>query len=195
MEERKVTLTRKTKETDIALSLNLDGNGTNKIDTGIGFFNHMLELLSVHSGIDMEVKCKGDIDVDFHHSVEDIGIVFGNALNKALGDKVGIERYADKVIPMDETVVLCAVDLGGRNAFVYDIDLTGTIGDFDAELVKEFFKAVTDNAKINIFFKEFTKCDNKHHKAEAIFKAFARCLKDAVKITSNRLLSSKGTLW
>lgn len=192
--ERKITLSRKTKETDIELSINLDGKGENKIDTGIGFFNHMLELLSVHSGIDMVVKCKGDIDVDFHHSVEDIGIVFGDALKQALGDKVGIERYADRVIPMDETIVLCAIDLGGRNGFIYDVELDGKIGDFDAELVREFFKAITDNARINIYFKEFTTGDNKHHKAEAIFKSFARCLKDAVKITSNRLQSSKGTL-
>lgn len=193
MKQRTAEINRKTKETDISLKLNLDGNGIAKIDTGIGFFNHMLELLTVHSGFDLEIISKGDIDVDFHHSVEDIGIVIGQAIEKALSDKLGIERYADKTIPMDETVIMCSLDLSGRCSFIYDVKLDGKIGDFDCELVEEFFNAVAVNAKMNLFFKEFAGT-NKHHKAEAIFKSFARCLKVACSITGDKIPSSKGVL-
>lgn len=192
---RTAIIERNTRETKITLSLNLDG-GMPEIDTGIGFLNHMLELLSVHSGFGLKVNCKGDIDVDFHHSTEDVGIVLGQALKEALGDKKGIKRFADKVIPMDECAALVALDISGRPFLNFDCNKElsdGKIGTFDAELVEEFLRAFCNNAGLNVYVKLLA-TGNKHHEAEAIFKAFAQCLRSATKIVSDKIPSSKGVL-
>lgn len=190
---RKAEITRKTKETEIELKLDLDGTGSRKIDTGVGFFNHMLELFSVHSGIDIFVRCKGDIEVDFHHSVEDIGICLGLALKEALGDKRGIARFADRVIPMDECAALVAIDIGGRPFLNFEDKLAGKIGEFDGELVEEFMRAFAFNAGVNLYMK-LLKRGNAHHEAESLFKALARCVKDAVAVNGDQIPSSKGVL-
>lgn len=190
---RATTIQRKTKETDISLALNLDGAGKTEINSGVGFFDHMLEILTVHGGFDLTVTCKGDTRVDFHHSVEDVGIVLGNAVKTALGDKRGIARFADRVVPMDECAALVSLDLSGRAYLSFESPLTGTVGAFDLELVEEFLRAFTLHAGANLYIK-LLKGGNKHHEAEAIFKAFALCLKDAVKIVSDRVPSSKGML-
>lgn len=190
---RKAEIARKTRETDIALELNLDGTGKNTVDTGVGFFNHMLELFSVHSGIDLTVKCAGDTEVDFHHSVEDVGICLGQAFKEALGDKKGIARFADRVVPMDECAALVAIDIGGRPFLNFEDRLSGKIGDFDAELVEEFLRAFCFNAGMNVYVK-LLKGGNMHHEAEAVFKAFAKCVQDAVRVVSDRIPSSKGVL-
>lgn len=190
---RATTIQRKTKETDISLALNLDGAGKTEINSGVGFFDHMLEILTVHGGFDLTVTCKGDTRVDFHHSVEDVGIVLGNAVKTALGDKCGIARFADRVVPMDECAALVALDLSGRAYLSFESPLTGTVGAFDLELVEEFLRAFTLHAGANLYIK-LLKGGNKHHEAEAIFKALALCLKDAVKIVSDRVPSSKGML-
>ncbi len=190
---RTASLERATKETNISLSLNLDGNGVAKIDSGVGFFNHMLELFTVHSGIDLTLKCEGDTDVDFHHSVEDVGIVLGECFKTALGDKRGIARFADRVIPMDECAALVALDFSGRAYLNFEADFSGKVGDFDLELVEEFLRAFSSRAGLNVYVK-LLKGGNKHHEAEAIFKALARCVRDAIKIESDRIPSSKGTL-
>lgn len=190
---RESTLKRKTKETDIKLYLNLDGTGKNKINTGIGFLDHMLELFAVHGGFDLNVECVGDINVDFHHSVEDIGIVLGKAINEAIGDKVGINRYGSMLLPMDEALAEVVLDLSGRPFLVFNVDLKGKTGEFDNELANEFFQAVAFNAGLTLHVNlKYGK--NNHHVIEAIFKAFARALSYAVKITSDRLPSSKGVL-
>ena len=190
---RATTIQRKTKETDISLALNLDGAGKTEINSGVGFFDHMLEILTVHGGFDLTVTCKGDTRVDFHHSVEDVGIVLGNAVKTALGDKRGIARFADKVVPMDECAALVALDLSGRAYLSFESPLTGMAGAFDLELVEEFLRAFTLHAGANLYVK-LLKGGNKHHEAEAIFKALALCLKDAVKIVSDRVPSSKGKI-
>lgn len=192
---RTAHIERNTRETKIDLTLSLDG-GTSEVNTGVGFLNHMLELLAVHSGFSLKVSCKGDTDVDFHHSVEDVGISLGLALKEALGDKRGIKRFADKVIPMDECAALVALDISGRPFLNFDCGgelSTGKIGDFDAELVEEFLRAFSNNAGLNIYVKLLS-TGNKHHEAEAIFKALAQCLKSAVKIVSDKIPSSKGVL-
>ena len=190
---RTAEIVRKTRETDIRLSLNLDGTGKNGIDTGVGFLNHMLELFSVHSGADLEVKCVGDTQVDYHHSVEDVGICLGQAFKEALGDKKGIARFADRVVPMDECAALVAIDISGRPFLNFEDRLSGKIGDFDAELVEEFLRAFCFNAGMNVYVK-LLKGGNMHHEAEAIFKALAKCVQDAVKVVSDRIPSSKGVL-
>ncbi len=190
---RATTIQRKTKETDISLALNLDGAGKTEINSGVGFFDHMLEILTVHGGFDLTVTCKGDTRVDFHHSVEDVGIVLGNAVKTALGDKRGIARFADRVVPMDECAALVALDLSGRAYLSFESPLTGTAGALDLELVEEFLRAFTLHAGANLYVK-LLKGGNKHHEAEAIFKALALCLKDAIKIVSDRVPSSKGML-
>lgn len=186
-------ISRKTKETEILLKLNIDGVGERKIDTGVGFFNHMLELLSVHSGMDLTVVCKGDTEVDFHHSVEDIGICLGQALKEALGDKRGIARFADRVIPMDECAAMVAIDISGRPFLNFEDRINGKIGDFDGELIEEFMRAFAFNSGMNVYMK-LIKRGNAHHEAESLFKALARCLKDAVKIVDDKIPSSKGVL-
>lgn len=190
---RKAEIARKTRETDIFLKLDLDGTGKSAVDTGVGFFNHMLELFGVHSGIDLTVKCAGDTEVDFHHSVEDVGICLGQAFKEALGDKKGIARFADRVVPMDECAALVAIDIGGRPFLNFEDRLSGKIGDFDAELVEEFLRAFCFNAGMNVYVK-LLKGGNMHHEAEAVFKAFAKCVQDAVKVVSDRIPSSKGVL-
>jgi imidazoleglycerol-phosphate dehydratase len=190
---RTASTERNTKETQIQLSLKVDGTGKADIHSGIGFFDHMLELLTVHSGMDLTLRCKGDTEVDFHHSVEDVGIALGDCLKTALGDKRGIARFADRVIPMDDCVALVAIDLSGRAYLIYEGDGEGKAGDFDMELVEEFLRAFSFHAGFNLYVKLLLG-GNKHHEAEAIFKALAKCLSDAVKIVSDRVPSSKGVL-
>ena len=194
---RTSTIKRNTEETKIELSLNLDGKGESKIDTGCGFFDHMLTLFSKHSKIDLDVTCKGDINVDYHHTVEDIGIVLGKALLEALGDKKGINRYADTILPMDESLILTALDVSGRSYLGFDVVFpTEKIGDFDTELVEEFFMALTRCAEITLHIKKMAG-ENSHHIAEGIFKSFARTLRNAVALDENfkdQLPSTKGVL-
>lgn len=194
--KRTSEMERITNETQIHLSLDLDGSGSGEIDSGIGFLNHMLQLLTVHSGVNLKLNCHGDTDVDFHHSTEDIGIVLGLAFKEALGEKRGIARFAQRVVPMDESAALVAVDISGRAYINMDCGeefSSGKIGDFDAELIPEFLRAFAFNAGMNIYVKLLSR-GNKHHEAEAIFKALAKCLEDAVKVVSDRVPSSKGVL-
>ncbi|MBR6302942.1 MAG: imidazoleglycerol-phosphate dehydratase HisB [Lachnospiraceae bacterium] len=190
------TVKRKTKETDITLILNIDGTGKNKIDTGIGFFDHMLEGFSKHGFFDLDVKIKGDLNVDGHHTVEDCGIVLGNAIKDALGDKAGIKRYGYFVLPMDEVLVMCAVDLCGRPYLNFDYEFKAPmIGDLDTELIHEFFYAVSYSAGMNLHIKVLDG-GNAHHVAEAMFKAFAKAL-DMATSKEPRLegvMSTKGTI-
>ena len=194
---RQAAITRKTKETDIQLSLNLDGAGRADIDTGVGFLNHMLELLAFHSGFDLTVCCKGDTWVDDHHTVEDIGIALGQALSDALGDKKGITRYGNFLLPMDEALVLVAVDLSGRDTLGYQVQLpTEKVGTFDTELVKEFMLGFVRNAKACLHFHQLAG-ENTHHIIEAMFKGLGRALRQAVAIDPTRAEetpSSKGIL-
>ena len=193
---RTAEITRKTKETDIRIKLNLDGTGKADIDTGIGFFDHMLNSFAKHSFIDLEVKVKGDLEVDGHHSVEDTGIVLGTALKEALGDKAGIKRYGSSILPMDDSLVLCAIDFCGRPYFNYNLTFTmPRIGELDSELIREFFYAVSYSAGMNLHIKQLdgTNC---HHIAEAAFKAFAKAV-DEAKTVDPRVsgtLSTKGSL-
>ena len=194
---RQATISRKTKETDIQLSLNLDGAGKAEIDTGVGFLNHMLELLAFHSGFDLTVHCKGDTWVDDHHSVEDIGIALGQALADALGDKKGITRYGNFLLPMDEALVLVAIDLSGRDTLGYQVQLpTEKVGTFDTELVKEFMLGFVRNAKACLHFHQLAG-ENTHHIIEAMFKGLGRALRQAVAIDPQRAgetPSSKGVI-
>ncbi|MFH1255698.1 MAG: imidazoleglycerol-phosphate dehydratase HisB [Candidatus Diapherotrites archaeon] len=195
--ERKARVERKTKETDIAVALNLDGKGESNISTGIGFFDHMLELFSRHSLIDLEVKAKGDLKVDEHHTVEDTAIALGEAINKALGEKKGITRFGNAIVPMDESLAMAAVDLGGRSYLVIDAEFgEAKLDDFRTELVEDFFKSFADNCKCNIHLKLFYG-RNEHHKIEALFKAFAKAMKGACTMDENArgtLPSTKGKL-
>ena len=173
---RIVTCERKTKETDISITLNLDGTGNNDIHTGIGFFDHMLDGFARHGLFDLTVRVNGDLDVDSHHTIEDTGIVLGNAILKATGDKVGIKRFGNMILPMDETLALCAVDLSGRPYLRYDAEFTvPKIGDMDTEMVKEFFYAVSYSAGMIIHLK-IMDGENNHHMAEALFKSFGKAL-------------------
>ncbi len=177
---RTADISRQTRETKISLALNLDGTGQSTIETGIGFFDHMLDLLSRHSLIDLSVQAQGDLQVDAHHTVEDVGIVLGQALEKSLGDKRGIHRYGWAIVPMDETLAQVAIDLSGRPAFVYRVQYTGdAIGQFPVELVEEFFKAFSTTARLNLHI-IVPYGGNNHHIAEAIFKATAKALRQAV---------------
>ncbi|MDE6372904.1 MAG: imidazoleglycerol-phosphate dehydratase HisB [Clostridia bacterium] len=202
---RTAEIKRKTKETDIKLSLNLDG-GAYSVDTDCGFFNHMLELFAVHGGFGLQVSCRGDVDVDFHHTVEDVGIALGQAFNIAIGDKKGIARYADVTIPMDESLVMCAIDISGRGTLNYGLRIESakvsdtddsvkqkSVGLFDTELIEEFFIAFVREARITLHLVElFGK--NTHHIIECAFKAFARALKSAASIIGSEIPSSKGVL-
>lgn len=193
---RTAEIKRTTKETDIAMKIDLDGNGKSKIDTGIGFFNHMLEGFAKHGFFDLDVKIKGDLGVDGHHTVEDAGIVLGNAIKDAVGDKKGIKRYGYFILPMDDALALCAVDLCGRPYLQFDCYFPDSMaGDFDTSLVKEFFYAVSYSAGMNIHIKMLSG-ENSHHMIEAIFKAFAKALDMAVSYDEriNDVLSTKGTL-
>lgn len=185
---------RNTKETKIAVKMNLDGKGEYAISTGVGFFDHMLELFACHSGIDLAVNVQGDLKVDAHHSIEDVGIVIGKLLHELLGDKKGITRYAVSYIPMDESLARTVIDVSGRPCFVFRCDgLKGKIGEFDAELVEEFLRAVCSYGMITMHT-ELLYGNNLHHMAEAIFKSFAHALHDAVKIQGDKIPSSKGVL-
>lgn len=173
---RTTTKIRKTKETDITVTLDLDGTGKNDIDTGIGFFDHMLDGMARHGLFDLNVKVNGDLHVDCHHTIEDTGIVLGQAILEAVGDKAGIKRYGSMILPMDETLVLCAVDLSGRPYLRYDAQFTADrIGTMDTEMIREFFYAVSYSAMMNIHLK-IMDGDNNHHMAEALFKSFGKAL-------------------
>jgi imidazoleglycerol-phosphate dehydratase len=193
---RRATIKRKTAETDIELELNLDGTGKTEIETGVGFFDHMLTLLGRHSLIDLSINARGDLQVDQHHTVEDTGICLGKALAEALGDKRGIARYGSVTLPMEETLVTAALDLSGRAWFVNDVVIpTSKIGEFDSELVDVFWQAVSANALMNLHF-VLHHGANSHHIAEAVFKGAARALRQAVAIDPRQkdVPSSKGTL-
>lgn len=193
---RKATVTRKTRETDITMTLELDGSGKTDIHTGIGFFDHMLNGFARHGLFDLTLHCKGDLEVDCHHTIEDVGIVLGTALRQALGDKAGIARYGSSLLPMDETLALCAVDLGGRPYFVYDAAFDApACGGMDTQMAREFFYAVSYSAAMNLHIKVLYGA-NDHHKLEAMFKAFAKAL-DAATSPDPRIqgvLSTKGVL-
>lgn len=194
--ERKAETTRKTKETDISLTLNIDGSGQSEVETGIGFFDHMLTGFAKHGLFDLKAKAAGDLAVDCHHTIEDTGIVLGQTIATALGDKKGIRRYGSCILPMDETLVLCAVDLSGRPYLSFDADFTtDRVGYMDTEMVKEFFYAVSYSAGMNLHLKVLTPGNN-HHMIEAMFKAFAKAL-DAATMVDERItdiLTTKGSL-
>ncbi len=194
--ERQSKIERKTKETDIYMEFYIDGKGFNDINTGIGFLDHMLTHLSKHGFFDIRVKAQGDLNVDCHHTIEDIGIVLGKCISEALGLKLGIKRYGSSIIPMDEALVLCAVDISGRPLYVSNAKFTvSKLGDFDTEMFEEFFRAVCINSGINMHIKVLDGVNN-HHIAEAMFKAFARALDEATKIDERieGVLSTKGIL-
>ena len=190
---REAKVTRTTRETDIALSISLDGSGKAQISTGVGFFDHMLELLTVHSRMDVALTCKGDLQVDAHHTVEDVGIALGDCVKSALGDKRGIARFADRLVPMDEVAAQVAVDFSGRPCLIFEDTLTGKVGNFDMELVEEFLRAFSTHAGCNLYVRVL-RMGNRHHMAEAIFKALALCVRDAVRVISDMVPSSKGML-
>ena len=190
---RQSELKRKTAETDIYMSLDLDGSGKSDVQSGVGFFDHMLELLTHHAKFDITLKCKGDTNVDGHHSVEDIGIVFGKLLYELLGDKKGIARFAHAYIPMDESLCRCAVDISGRPYLSFNASFAEKIGDFDSELIEEFFRAVTSYGFITVHI-DLIRGENSHHKAEAVFKSFAVSLGEAVKVVGSNVPSSKGVI-
>ncbi len=193
-ELRKSNIIRNTNETKISVELNIDGTGKYEINTGIGFFDHMLELFAKHSLIDLKLNAVGDTHIDFHHTVEDVGIALGQAFTTALNDKRGIARYGFFLLPMDETLIEAALDFSGRSHLNFDVELfVNKVGNFDTELTEEFFKAFSDNAKINLHIvKRYGK--NSHHIIEGIFKAVARSIKTAVKIENDDIPSTKGVL-
>lgn len=188
-------MTRNTAETKIQLKLNLDGTGKADIDTGVGFLNHMLTLFAAHGKFDLTVKCAGDVEVDDHHSVEDIGICLGQAFQAALGDKRGITRYGSFLLPMDEALILSAVDISGRSCLCYGLDIpTEKIGTFDTELVEEFFLGFTRNCPMSLHLRQLSGT-NSHHIVEGAFKSVGRALKAAVALDgSNEIPSTKGVL-
>ena len=196
MESRVASCSRVTKETQIEMTLNLDGTGKTDISTGIGFFDHMLSGFARHGLFDLTVKVTGDLEVDSHHTIEDIGIALGTAIKEALGDKAGLVRYGSCLLPMDETLALCAVDLGGRPYFVYDAAFAGqSCGGMDTQMAREFFYAVSYSAMMNLHLKVLYG-ENDHHKLEAMFKAFAKALDAATRRDAriDGVLSTKGTL-
>ncbi len=196
MSERTAEIRRNTKETKIYTALNLDGSGISDIHTGVGFFDHMLEGFARHGLFDLTVCVEGDLHVDCHHTIEDTGIVLGQAISRAAGDKAGIRRYGSRILPMDEVLVLCALDLCGRPYYRSDVEFpTERIGTFDTEMVREFFYAVSYAAGMNLHFKMLSS-GNSHHMAEGMFKAFAKALDEAVSFDSRitGVLSTKGTL-
>lgn len=194
---RTSTINRKTAETDISLTLNLDGKGESNIDTGCGFLDHMLTLFAKHGRFDLDVKCVGDTNVDDHHTVEDIGISLGLAFKEALGDKKGVTRYGYMILPMDETLILSAIDFSGRSYLNYDLDIPAEkVGTFDTELTEEFFYGFIRNAECTLHIKQLDG-KNSHHIIEGTFKSVARTIKEAVKIDSkfaDDILSTKGVL-
>ena len=184
---------RRTKETDIELKLNLDGSGSADIDTGIAFFDHMLTSLTRHGGLDLTVSARGDVQVDEHHTIEDVGIVLGSGLAKALGDKKGIARFGEARIPMDESLAEVALDIGGRSYLVFDAKfMSPKVGDFGTQMTRHFFESLVNNANINVHMK--VEGENDHHKIEALFKAFAVALKRAAALSGGDVPSTKGVL-
>jgi imidazoleglycerol-phosphate dehydratase len=193
---RTAEITRETRETKISMSLNIDGSGEGVIDTGIGFFNHMLELLKKHALIDLTINAKGDIDVDYHHTVEDVGLVLGQALNKALGDRKGIVRYGFSSVPMDEALCETSIDLGGRPFLVFSSGKKHLmVRDFEVKLIEEFFRALSVEGRMNIHLREIYG-DETHHVCEGVFKSFARALRQAASSDPREkgIPSSKGVL-
>ena len=194
---RQATVTRKTRETDISVSVDLDGSGRAEIATGVGFLDHMLEQVARHGLIDLTIRATGDLHIDQHHTTEDVGIVFGQALKQALGERAGITRYADVHLPMDEALTRCAIDVSGRPYLIWKVGFTrGKLGDFDTELIHEFFGAFAQNAGITLHV-ETPYGDNDHHIAESAFKALAKALRMAVEIdprAADTIPSTKGTL-
>lgn len=194
--ERKAHINRKTKETDIKLTLNLDGKGNAQIDTGIGFFDHMLDGFTRHGLFDLQISVKGDLIVDTHHTIEDSGIVLGDAIRRAVGNKKGMKRYGSCILPMDETLVLCAIDISGRPYFAFDGEFpTEKVGYMDTEMVREFFYAISYSAGMNLHMKILSG-SNSHHMIEGLFKAFARALDEATQLDPRitDVLSTKGSL-
>lgn len=194
MKQRKAKVQRKTKETDITVEMNLNGRGKFDIDTGIGFLDHMLSHLSKHSKIDLTVKAKGDLEVDAHHTTEDIGIAIGQCLQKALAEKKGIARYGHSSVPMEDALANVAIDLSGRSSCAYNAEFrTEKIGDFDVDCIQEFVRSFANNAQLNLHI-NVPYGTNSHHIAEAIFKATGQALLQAVKITGENIPSTKGKL-
>lgn len=194
--ERQATIHRVTKETDISLTLNLDGSGTASVSTGIGFFDHMLNSFARHGFFDLDLKARGDLQVDTHHTVEDVGIVLGQAIQQAVGDKAGIRRFGSQILPMDESLVLCSLDLCGRPYLGYDLSLDRErVGDFETEMAREFFYAISYGAMMNLHLRQMAG-ENCHHILEAAFKAFGRALDEACSFDSRiqGVLSTKGAL-
>jgi imidazoleglycerol-phosphate dehydratase len=191
---RSAQLHRETKETTVDVALEVDGTGTTEVSTGIAFFDHMLEQLGKHAGFDLVIRATGDLEVDLHHTVEDVGIVLGNALREALGDKAGVRRFANALVPLDEALVQVAIDLSGRPFLVYDIDpVSEWIGTFDPQLAEEFWKGFVDGARLTLHLRSVTG-KNGHHVIEASFKGVARALRDAVRVEGTGVPSTKGTL-
>ena len=196
MEERVATICRTTKETKIELTLNLDGTGKTQINTGIGFLDHMLNSFARHGLFDLSVSVDGDLEVDCHHTIEDTGIVLGQAIAKAVGEKKSMQRYGSIILPMDETLILCAIDLSGRPCLVFDANFTtDRVGNYDTEMVKEFFYAVSYSSGMNLHIRQLAG-ENNHHIIEGIYKAFAKALDQATRIDSRivDVLSTKGSL-
>ena len=196
MNIRTSEVNRKTKETDIKAALRLDGSGQSEISTGIGFFDHMLEGFTRHGLFDLDFSVKGDLEVDAHHTIEDSGIVLGRAIKEAVGDKKGIKRYGSIILPMDETLIICAVDLCGRPFMVYDLTFdTEMVGEFPTEMAREFFYAISYTGEMNLHIRQISG-SNSHHIIEAAFKAFARALSEAVTVDSriDGVISTKGVL-
>jgi imidazoleglycerol-phosphate dehydratase len=185
---------RTTKETTVELELEVDGSGTTQVSTGIPFFDHMLEQLGKHAGFDLHIEARGDLEVDLHHTVEDVGIVLGNTLREALGDKRGVRRFANALVPLDEALVQVAIDLSGRPFLVYDVQpVAEWIGTFDPQLAEEFWKGFVDGARVTLHIRSMTG-KNGHHVIEASFKGVARALRDAVTVEGADVPSTKGTL-
>ena len=194
MSERQASIRRETKETTIDLELAVDGSGNTQVSTGIPFFDHMLEQLGKHAGFDLRLDAKGDLEVDLHHTVEDVGIVLGQALTKALGEKRGVRRFANSLVPLDEALVQVALDLSGRPFLVYDVEpVAEWIGTFDPQLAEEFWKGFVDGARVTLHIRSVSG-KNGHHVIEASFKGVARALRDAVKVEGDDVPSTKGTL-
>ena len=191
---RKSKIERKTYETDISLEMNLDGSGKSAIDTGVGFFDHMLTLFSKHGMMDLNLKCDGDTEVDCHHTIEDIGIVLGKAFAECIKDKKGIIRYASEFTPMDETLVQTALDISGRPYLVFNVDFTQErVGQFDTEMTEEFFRAFVFHAQVTLHI-NLMYGKNTHHIVEAIFKSVGRIINQATKIEGNEIMSTKGVI-
>ncbi|MCK4278691.1 MAG: imidazoleglycerol-phosphate dehydratase HisB [Desulfurellaceae bacterium] len=191
--KREARISRKTEETEVEISLCIDGSGKAEISTPVGFFNHMLETIAKHGNFDLEVQAKGDIEVDFHHIIEDIGIVLGKTFLKALGEKRGIKRFASSVVPMDDALTLCSIDIGGRPYFYYNLSVNGKLGSMDIEIIEEFFRAFSYNALINLYI-DGLHGKNAHHIIESAFKAFSLTLKQAVRIEGDTIPSTKGVI-